>query len=81
MKRMTRKATCILRYFSREPGAPLGTAVLYRGGYIRGSNRAIYYGDMSSVMGNGLIVDSSAGWNYVGGSMFSKEILGILSGE
>lgn len=60
--------------FRDVPGAPAGTAALYSGAYLRGSNRAIYYGDVSSGTGSGLTVDSSIGWSYVGGFMFSKEI-------
>ena len=62
--------------FRDVPGAPTGTAALYRGAYLRGSNRAIYYGDVSSGIGQGLTINSSTGWNYVGGFMFSKEISG-----
>lgn len=60
--------------FRDVPGAPVGTAALYSGAYLRGTNRAIYYGDVSSGTGSGLTVDSLVGWSYVGGFMFSKEI-------
>jgi len=59
--------------FRNVPGAPEGTAALYSGPYMRGSNRAIYYGDVSSGSGESLTFESPE-WNYVGGFMFKKEI-------
>jgi len=60
--------------FRDVPGAPAGTSALYSGAYMRGSNRALYYGDVFSGTGTGLSAESMEGWNYVGGFMFSKDI-------
>jgi hypothetical protein len=60
--------------FHDVPGAPAGTSALYSGAYLRGSNRALYYGDVFSGTGNTLSVESMDGWNYTGGFMFAKDI-------
>ena len=60
--------------FRDVPGAPAGTSALYSGAYMRGSNRALYYGDVYSGTGNVLSAASMDGWNYAGGFMFSKDI-------
>lgn len=56
-------------------GAPEGSASKYRGSYLRGSNQAIYYGDVysSSDASAGLVGDTA--WQYTGGFMFSKDIV------
>jgi apolipoprotein D and lipocalin family protein len=57
-------------------GAPAGTVAKYQGSYLRGSNQAIYYGDVFSSSDSQAKLDSEGGWTYAGGFMFSKEIGG-----
>jgi len=58
--------------FENMRGAPEGAVAKYSGAYIRGSNRALYYGDVFS--GIKTASTSSVNWNYVGGFVFSKDI-------
>lgn len=60
--------------FSDVPGAPDGTSAQYRGTYLRGSNKAIYYGDVFSQ------TESDAGksdWTFAGGFKFSAPVVGM----
>ncbi len=59
--------------FSDMKGAPEGTVALYSGAYMRGTNSAIYYGDVLSGNSNTTscnVVDM----NYIGGFMFKADI-------
>lgn len=57
--------------FENMNGAPEGAVAKYTGAYIRGNNRALYYGDVFSGMKNN---NTNVTWNYVGGFVFSKDI-------
>ena len=56
--------------FQNVPGAPEGTQAQYRGTYLRGSNRAIYYGDIFTK----LTGSENTDWQYTGGFMFFANV-------
>jgi hypothetical protein len=56
--------------FKDVPGAPAGAKALYEGTYMRGSNKAYYYGDVYAQSAG----DSDDVWNFAGGFMFSSSI-------
>ena len=55
-------------------GAPAGTVARYQGSYLRGSNQAIYYGDVFSSSDSQAKLEGEGSWTYAGGFMFSKKI-------
>jgi hypothetical protein len=66
--------------FENVPGAPAGSKAVYHGTYMRGSNRAIYYGDVWAKSADqksseelNLSLDSSK-LIHVGGFYFATEI-------
>ncbi len=58
--------------FRDPPGAPAGTEMVFMGTYTRGSNLAVYYGDMFT-RGAGF-TDPHQGWSYRGGFRFETVI-------
>jgi len=62
--------------FREMTGAPEGTVAKYRGSYLRGSNKALYYGDVFASSDVTARLDSSTSWQYAGGFSFSKAIGG-----
>jgi hypothetical protein len=70
--------------FVNPPGAPENTTVLFRGSYIRGTNRALYYGDMFKKIQSNLSstnnqtkegqVAEHPDLLYIGGFTFKSEI-------
>lgn len=59
--------------FTSLPGAPENTMALYSGAYMRGTNQAIYYGDVLNAHWECCNVHHSE-WKYVGGFMFSADV-------
>jgi len=70
--------------FKNPPHAPEGTALLLKGTYIRGSNQAIYWGDMFSKKiqeEKSLSLDNveaaevaAKKWNHLGGFWFAAAV-------
>lgn len=66
--------------FLNPPGAPTGTADIYLGTYMRGTNEAIYYGDIykKTVQADGMFDenwdDVTHGVTHVGGFHFSAPV-------
>lgn len=56
-------------------GAPEGAIAKYRGTYLRGTNQALYYGDVFSSLDAQADINSMQGWQYTGGFMFSKSLV------
>lgn len=56
--------------FTNVPHAPTGTVMVFKGTYSRGSNLALYYGDIF-VRGS---EHPEREWNYIGGFEFKAEI-------
>jgi apolipoprotein D and lipocalin family protein len=55
-------------------GAPEGAVAKYRGSYMRGSNKAVYYGDVFSTMDPAATLSSDTNWQYAGGFMFAAAV-------
>jgi hypothetical protein len=56
--------------FRNVPFAPAGTEMAFKGTYSRGTNVALYYGDLFSRLSG----TDNAAWNYVGGFDFRAPI-------
>jgi hypothetical protein len=57
--------------FKDVPMAPAGTEMAFKGTYVRGSNLAVYYGDIfKRGPGNS---DPHSGWEYSGGFRFGVD--------
>ena len=69
--------------FLDSPGAPEGTATVFKGTYSRGTNVALYYADFfskpvtSSAIGGSLIPEESpeSDWTYEGGFWFKAPVV------
>ncbi len=60
--------------FRNIEGAPSGSVAKYEGTYLRGTNRALYYGDVFSTNDSAATLTSESDWQHAGGFMFSKSI-------
>ncbi len=60
--------------FRNPAGAPAGSIAKFKGSYLRGSNRAIYYGDVFSSSSASASLETNENFQYAGGFMFSKSI-------
>jgi len=63
--------------FKNPPQAPQGTVLVLKGTYTRGSNLALYYGDMFTKSGNKFSqneVVSLNKWSYTGGFYFKADV-------
>ena len=60
--------------FRNPAGAPAGSIAKFKGSYLRGSNRAIYYGDVFSSSSAQASLDTNEYFQYSGGFKFSKSI-------